>query len=359
MHIIDCDIHQTVDEAKIKERLPRFFRESFHRATRDYVPNPTGVLRLDAKTPSGGRPGSDPAFLLEHHVEAFGISKAILTGSGVLSTGTNSNLDFVNEFFKAYNDQMIEEWLDFDDRFYGAISVGPGDPQAAAAEIRRSGAHPRVVQVVMCSAQRLPLGQRHFWPIYEACVEMGLPFSVHPGSETGGVSNGFMAGPPSSFLEYHTNLPQNYMGHVVSFVLEGTFEKFPALKFIAIEGGLAWIPGVLWRMDKNWKALRSTVPWVKRLPSEYILENVRFTTQPIEEPTNPKHMLPLLQMIHADKTLMFSSDYPHWDNDNPHHFLPRIPREMEERIMYKTAAELYGFTDLLTETPAEPEPAAA
>jgi predicted TIM-barrel fold metal-dependent hydrolase len=144
------------------------------------------------------------------------------------------------------------------------------------------------------------------------------------------------------------------MGHVVSLVLEGVFETFPDLKFIAIEGGLAWIPGVLWRMEKDWKALRSTVPWVKRPPSEYILENVRFTTQPIEEPTDPRHMLPLLEMIHADKTLMFSSDYPHWDNDSPSHGLPRLPHELEARIFYKNAAELYGFTDLLDQRDAGP-----
>ena len=66
-----------------------------------------------------------------------------------------------------------------------------------------------------------------------------------------------------------------------------------------------------------------------------------------------KHFEPLMEMIEADKTLMFSSDYPHWDNDSPAHSLPRISRYLEERIMYRTAAELYGFTDLLEEQPAQ------
>jgi hypothetical protein len=48
-------------------------------------------------------------------------------------------------------------------------------------------------------------------------------------------------------------------------------------------------------------------------------------------------------MISAEKTVMFSSDYPHWDNDNPRMTLPRMPKEMKKRILAGTAAELYGL----------------
>jgi predicted TIM-barrel fold metal-dependent hydrolase len=40
---------------------------------------------------------------------------------------------------------------------------------------------------------------------------------------------------------------------------------------------------------------------------------------------------------------MFSSDYPHWDFDNPHKALPPLEQEMKQRIYYDTAAELYGI----------------
>ena len=54
-----------------------------------------------------------------------------------------------------------------------------------------------------------------------------------------------------------------------------------------MEGGLGWVPSLNARMDKHWTRLRSEVPHVKRPPSEYVREQVWFTTQPMEEPGSP------------------------------------------------------------------------
>jgi predicted TIM-barrel fold metal-dependent hydrolase len=98
----------------------------------------------------------------------------------------------------------------------------------------------------------------------------------------------------------------------------------------------------MWRMDKNYKALRDTTPWLQRLPSEYIVGHVRLTTQPIEEPANAEQLAQVLAMMSAEKTVMFSSDYPHWDNDDPRRVLRRVEPTVRARILGGTAAELHG-----------------
>jgi predicted TIM-barrel fold metal-dependent hydrolase len=97
-------------------------------------------------------------------------------------------------------------------------------------------------------------------------------------------------------------------------------------------------------MDKNFKALRATTPWLKKPPSEYVLEQVRLTTQPLEEPDNADHILQMFDMIQARRTLMFATDFPHWDFDDPNRVFPRkMDAGLRRRIMYDNAAELYGL----------------
>lgn len=342
--VIDTDVHNAVGD--LTPYLAAVWQDRWNRQKIGvggiYV-NPRGVLRRDATPPGGGAPASDPAFLVKDHLDRFDIDYAILTGPGVLPLGPDP--DYSNAIARAYNDCTIETWLPVTPRFKGSVLVNADDPQAAAREIRRIGDHPDLVQVLMSSTSRTPYGQRQYHAIYEAATELGLPVAVHPGTEGAALAwPPTPAGYPTRYVEWHNILPINYMAQVNSLVCEGVFEKFPSLTFVGIEGGLSWLPHLMWRMDKNYKALRDTVPWLKRLPSEYIKEHVRLTTQPIEEPANPDHLPLMLEMMAADRTVMFSSDYPHWDNDNPRLILRRVDPTMRDRIFSGTAAELYGLS---------------
>ena len=78
-------------------------------------------------------------------------------------------------------------------------------------------------------------------------------------------------------------------------------------------------------MDKNWKALREEVPVADAQAQRVHRRDIRLTTQPIEEPDNDAHLLQIFEMMDAEHTLMFSSDYPHWDFDSPEQAFPRLP----------------------------------
>jgi predicted TIM-barrel fold metal-dependent hydrolase len=108
----------------------------------------------------------------------------------------------------------------------------------------------------------------------------------------------------------------------------------------------------MWRFDKNWKALRVMAPWLERSPSEYIMDHILLSTQPIEEPENRAHLRAILDMFPVEKMLMFSSDYPHWDGDTPDFAARAVPSAVRDRVLSETARELYRLPERKIE-PAE------
>ena len=348
--LIDCDAHHNWSSAReILPYLPRYWADYIEESRFTALPNApypkgsAGGERVDAR-PDDGRPaGSDPELFQRQLLDEFGIDHAVLTGQ-FYNVAFLPNADLAAALSTALNDWMIDHWLSRDRRFLGSLTVALQDPAAAVAEIDRLGDRADIVQILIPAGSRLPYGQRFYHPIWEACERHGLAVGVHFGGIGLGTGNApTAAGWPSYYLEWHTDMSQAFQAQMVSLVCEGVFEKFPGLKFVFIEGGLAWLPHVMWRLDKNWKGLRAEVPWLTRPPSETIREHFRFTSQPIEEPEDPKHLLQLFEMIGADQMLMFASDYPHWDFDSPTQALPRLPAALKERIFAGTARELYGL----------------
>jgi predicted TIM-barrel fold metal-dependent hydrolase len=156
---------------------------------------------------------------------------------------------------RAHNDWIRERWLERDVRLRGAIVCPAQDPNEAAREIRRAGEDPRFVQVVLCGGSERPYGEPRYLPIFEAAAELGLPVAIHAGGEGMGIAappGG--AGPVTFYIEWHTlGSACSMMAHLVSLLVHGTFERLPSLKVLLIEGGIAWLPGILWRLDTNWR----------------------------------------------------------------------------------------------------------
>ena len=343
--VIDTDIHHTV---RSWSDLQPYLAEPWGSKIVDPRSHAGGLgleagrNRSDATPSNDGPAGSDPKLLIQQLIVENRVDIGILTGNQY-GWNVHPNPEYANAVVRAFNDWTIDEWLTPYPQLRGAITINSNDPAAAAAEIDRLGPRPDMVMIVMGATSRSPYGQKFYHPIYEAAVRHNLPVSIHVASAGTGLAHAVTAvGYPRTFFEYHTGLPRIYQAHIISLISEGVFEKFPNLKWIFIEGGVLWLPHVMWRLDKEWKALRREVPWVKRLPSEVILEHCYFTTQPLEEPPNPEWLMQIFEMINGENILLYASDYPHWDFDALH-ALNRLPGHYKQKIFQENAEKLFNL----------------
>jgi predicted TIM-barrel fold metal-dependent hydrolase len=288
--------------------------------------------------------GDDYEMLKREHLDVWNVGKALLTGGTGYGASVIPDPDFAAAMCSAFNDWTIEHWAARDDRLLVAINLSVHDPERAVEEIHRLGGHPRVKAVMVPSGSRTPYGNRVFHPIWRACQEHGLVVGIHPGAEGAG-----MAGPPTGvgyptyYIETRMARPQMGMAHAVSLIAEGAFEKFPRLRFLFNEMDQFWAVGLMWHMDADWKSLREQTPWLKRLPSDYFVEHIRVGSQPMLEPANAEQFFTILDAMHAERTLVYCSDWPHFDWDDPATTFPRLPERLQRRIFCDNARELFGL----------------
>ena len=347
--LIDCDIHNALGSerellpflpARWRRHLETFGLRSSRYGGASYPRANPNAARTDAWPPSGLPPGADLPFLREQLLDAWGIEYGVLNPLVDDGAPAQLNRDYGAALARALNEWQVAAWVEPEPRLRASLIVNYEDGALAAAEIDRLGHDRRFVQALVLARTREPLGRPTYWPMYEAAERHDLPIGIHFGGHGGNPITG--AGWPSFYLEDHCGMPQTFQAQVISFVVEGVFERYPGLKVVLIEGGLGWLAPLMWRLDMSWKRLREEAPHLTRLPSEYIRDHFWLTTQPMEEPPVREHFLRLLDQLGMNDKLMFATDYPHWDFDAPDQAFPvRLPPDLEARIMAENARALY------------------
>ncbi len=350
--IVDCDIHPSSSSfEEFKPFLSKrwwdhlntygmFVRQGFKEMLA-FPRMQAEVSRLDAWPPSGGPPGSDLDFMRQQHLDPNGVEVGVLIPLR-LNSGSQRNIDFGQALVGAVNDWQLEKFCRPEKRLRASIQIAPEDTPGSVAEIERRADDPHFVQILLPPRNGDPIGRERFWPIYEAAVAAKRPIALHVGGVAGHpVSGG--TGWPSFYLEEHHSQVQTMQSVIISMVVEGVFERFPALKMVVIEAGFAWLPALAWRLDAQFERMRSEVPHLKRKPSEYIRDHIWFTTQPIEEPDRPDDLTRAMEWVGYDR-LMFSTDYPHWDFDDPAHAIQvKLSDENRRKIFSGNAKKLFNL----------------
>ena len=349
VRVVDSDVHPVPKPGVIAQYVPEPIRskyllshprgESIFYDAPDYAY--AKAMRVDAFTPDGGFPGSDPELAFRQLIVEAG------SDIGILEPGGRGH--FIPEVNSAYKHAMNvwqdKDWLDpvnnRHERWRGSICAAIEDPQGAAREIEEWAGHPYMSQVLINAEPRPAWGDPKYDPVWAAAVKHNMPVSCHLG-------RGYheqLPMPPVGFPSYNHDFMVSYSllaaNQVMSMVFDGLFERFPALKVILVEHAFTWILPLMWRLDAIYEARKSDIPHVKRKPSDYVKDHIWFTTQPLDYPEDKLELTNAFEWMEADKVLMFSSDYPHWTFDDPRWLVKHLPEGMRDAVMHLNGIETY------------------
>ena len=131
--------------------------------------------------------------------------------------------------------------------------------------------------------------------------------------------------------------------HMTNWIINGLPERFPKLKVLWVESGLAWIPFLMQRLDHEYQMRSCEAPLLKRLPSEY-MRDMFYTSQPLEK-TNLKLLQATMEAFNAETQLLYASDWPHWDFDPPSAIttLPFLTDQAKRNILGLNAARVFNL----------------
>lgn len=178
-------------------------------------------------------------------------------------------------------------------------------------------------------------------PLWAIAQEAGLPILFHVGGEekmhADYAENGlpkvkdFHGGEENFTSVSFMAIPTSVMQTLATLIFDGVLDRFPGLKFGAIELGASWLPSWMRYLDAGQGAFLKHEERLQKLtlrPSDYVRRQVRVTPYPHEDAG-------WIIAQSGEQICLFSSDFPHIEGGrNPlkrfnNSLEGRSPREVE------------------------------
>jgi 5-carboxyvanillate decarboxylase len=266
-------------------------------------------------------------------MDADGIDKALII---VSSPGVQVFApDVGTALSRLANDRLAAAVAAHPDRFAGLAALAPQDPAAGAAELERATRRLGLKGgIVNSHTYGEYLDDRKFWAIFEAAQALDVPIYIHPREPSPGMAaplamEGFRVG-----WGYGVETAT----HVLRLIAAGVFDQFPKLRIVIGHMGEG-LPFVIDRIDNRfiWEnGARGAAPKIKRLPGDYIRDNVIITT------SGMNYTAPLQATIAAVgiDNVLFAADYPFEVVRDSVAAMDAMPlAEQDKKKIYQTNAE--------------------
>ena len=180
------------------------------------------------------------------------------------------------------------------------------------------------------------LDDRKYWPIFEAATACNAALYIHPRN---------MPDPCAFMLHANPNLGGAIWGyqmetglHAMRLIVGGVFDQFPTLTVVLGHMGEA-LPYWLYRIDYMYKVYTRGNPKIKKLPSQYVKDNIRITTSGMFDHKVLKYCNEAL----GPENIIFAIDYPYQESVEAANFMNSSPLSEadNEKIAHGNAEKLF------------------
>jgi len=292
------------------------------------------------KEPVEGTEGHPFVTSARRGMDALGLDYQVVFPSAMLLLGMHPQDEVEVVLARAFNRWLTERILPQDERLKALLYLPFNTPEACEELVAKYAHEADIIGFTVCSTRNNPVHSDVYARLYSMIQETGKPLAFHSGYHWGDPSfaqlNRFLSMHALSFTHYNQI-------HVTNWLINAMPERFPTIKMLWVESGLAWIPFLMQRLDHEVLMRPSEAPGLKRLPSEYMRE-MYYTTQPMER-TNLKLLETTMEAFNAETQLLYSSDWPHWDWDPPSTIttLPFLSDQAKRNILGLNAARIFNL----------------
>ena len=333
--IHDADSHIMELPGAINPYIDPKFRDAFVEKTSFVDKNPERFTKAVADhSDPDFRAGAAENIMLRRNHQALGAFRSEDRGAALDHLGFTSQLVFTTaclsnfgleqkgevelavEAARAHN-RMMTEFCSVDRRLLATGYVPLIDRQRApeiALEALRLGAKALVVP------SRHPPGfsasHRELDPLWAVAQDAGVPILFHVGGEEkmhrDYLENGlpfvkdFHGGDENFTSLTFMAIPLSVWQTLSALVIDGVFDRFPRLKFGAIELGASWLPSLMKFLDSGVAAFgkEERLQRLSGTPSEILRRQFRVTPYPHED-------VRWIMENSGEDMVLFSSDFPH------------------------------------------------
>ncbi len=293
---------------------------------------------LEATAPADGHRDVQLAL---RRMDAMGVDVAVLLPTPMMLMGMHPQVEFEAQIGLAYNRWMVEKVLPGSARLKSFAYLPFNDPEMAFRIVREFAGEPDILGFLIASVRRNAVHDNLYAKTYAAIQESGKVLGFHTGYDWDDPT----FGSPSRFVAVQAiGYPFYNVVHCVNWLCNGMNERFPEIKVLWMEGGLAWVTWVMQRIDSEYRMRSSEVPGLRKLPSHY-MRDMYYTSQPLE--AGDGYLLEqTLKAVDAEERVLYASNYPLSDMDVPSVVwdLDCLDERAKRNVLGENARRLFGLS---------------